>query len=234
MSYGDRLKKITGLQKVLQYRFNNYSLLDEALTHRSYTNEKIVSLKNNERLEFLGDSVLDLIVSVYMIRVYTNHSEGTLSKIRAAVVNEQCFADLARNISLGECLLLGRGEELSGGRDKNSLLANAFEAIAGAICIDSDFEMASRVFLPLLLPDIQRISETSRFRDYKSELQEYTQNKMNCIPSYRVVKESGPEHEKVFYVSVIVQKDKKGVGSGKSKKEAEQAAAREALEILDS
>ncbi len=227
-----RLKQLSNLQEQLNYTFIDLLLLNKALTHKSYVHETNDSLKNNERIEYLGDSVLDLIVSFYTIKKYSEHSEGSLSKIRAAVVNEQCLADLGRNIDLGKYLLLGKGEDLSGGRKKNSLLANAFEAVAGAVFFDSNFETANQIFLPLLLPDIQKFAITNRFRDYKSELQEYTQHMLNCVPSYEVINESGPDHQKVFHVSVMVQQNKNGVGSGKSKKEAEQAAARAALEKL--
>lgn len=228
----EQLNQFVDLQKKLRYNFNEPLLLKQALTHKSYAHETDSALENNERFEFLGDSVLDLIVSVYIVKTYAKYNEGTLSKIRAAIVNEQCLANLARSSDLGNCLLLGKGEELSGGREKTSLLANAFESVVGAVLFDSNFETAKQVFLPLLLPYIQGFSKTSKFRDYKSELQEYTQHKMNCIPSYKVIKESGPDHQKVFYVCVLVKKNHKGVGSGKSKKEAEQAAARAALEIL--
>lgn len=221
-----RLNQLRLLQKTLDYSFKDMNLLNKALTHKSYVNEKNGAMKNNERFEFLGDSVLDLIVSDYTIKEYSEHSEGALSKIRAAVVNETCLAQLAGNIDLGEFLLLGKGEELSGGRNKSSLLANVFEAVAGAVYFDSTMETTTEVFLPLLRDVIDKYARTCDFRDFKSDLQEYTQNKLNCIPAYRVIKETGPDHSKTFEVIVRVKEELWGQGTGRSKKEAEQAAAK--------
>lgn len=230
MSSDKRENLLMILQEALGYFFNNPNFLSKALTHKSYGNEKNGSVKNNERFEFLGDSVLDMIVSDYTVKNYSDHSEGALSKIRASVVNESCLAELARKINLGKFLLLGKGEDLSGGRDKSSLLANAFEAVAGAVYFDSNMETAFKVFLPLLQDEINKFANTCDFRDFKSDLQEYTQNKLNCIPVYKVVNETGPDHSKIFEVKVVVKKEIWGQGKGRSKKEAEQAAARDALE----
>ncbi|MZH03606.1 MAG: ribonuclease III, partial [Nitrospinae bacterium] len=158
--------------------------------------------------------------------------EGTLSKIRAAVVNETCLAGLARKIELGKYLLLGKGEDSSGGRDKSSILADAFEAVVGALFRDGGLESASKVFLPLLIDEISNFSHTWDFRDFKSELQEYTQNKWVCTPTYKVVNELGPDHAKEFEVTVTIKNQVKGQGLGRSKKEAEQAAAKMAMEKL--
>ena len=226
----ERRNTLSLLQENLGYSFKNMPLLNKALTHKSYVNENNASLKNNERFEFLGDSVLDLIVSDYMLDRFSEHSEGVLSKIRAAVVNERSLAQLARKIELGRFLLLGKGEDSSGGRDKNSLLANAFEAIAGAVYRDSDLKTVTRVFMPILEEEIEKYQDSWIFRDYKSDLQEYTQNKLVCIPVYQVIREMGPDHDKQFEVEVMVQDISKGKGIGKSKKEAEQAAAKVALE----
>lgn len=225
----ERKKELSSLQNILGYQFNDIQLLNKALTHKSYVNENIEVLKHNERFEFLGDSVLDLIVSDYMVREFSDYMEGALSKIRAAVVNESCLAELAREMNLGKFFLLGRGEELSGGRDKASLLANAFEAVAGAVYYDSDLENTSRVLLPVLKKEIHKYIQTWKFKDYKSDLQEYTQNKLICIPTYKVTKEIGPDHEKQFEVIVLVRDEIQGKGIGRSKKEAEQAAAKMAL-----
>ncbi len=225
----ERTQALLAFQKTLGYTFKDLFLLNKALTHKSYVNETDEDLKHNERLEFLGDSVLDLVVSDYMFKKYVDFKEGALSKVRAAVVNESCLAGLAREWRLGEYLLLGRGEELSGGRDKTSLLANAFEAVAGAIYRDSDIQETSRVLLPVLSREITRFVDTRTFRDYKSDLQEYTQNKLICIPTYKVTRETGPDHQKQFEVIVLVKEEIKGKGKGRSKKEAEQAAAKMAL-----
>jgi len=226
----ERKEELAKLQETLGYSFREIMLLNKALTHKSYVNETDGNLKHNERFEFLGDSVLDLIVSEYMIRKYSDYKEGVLSKIRAGVVNESCLAKLARKIDLGDYLLLGRGEEMSGGRKKPSLLANAYEALAGAIYFDSDLKSAAKVFLPSIKKEIKGFIETPECRDYKSDLQEYTQNKMVCIPAYKVTKEIGPDHEKQFEVVVSIKDKSRGKGMGRSKKEAEQAAAKMALE----
>lgn len=226
----DRVQQVASLQETLGYKFSDLRLLNKALTHKSYVNEKNESLKHNERFEFLGDSVLDILVSDYLVRKYSNYAEGTLSKIRAAVVNESCLADLARKIELGKYLLLGKGEDLSGGRDKASILADAFEAVAGALFRDGGLDSVSKVFLPLLQEEISNFAHSWSFRDFKSELQEYTQEKWVCTPSYKVVNELGPDHAKEFEVAVMVKNIVKGQGLGRSKKEAEQAAAKMALE----
>ena len=225
----ERRAQLAVLEKELGYQFSDSYLLNKALTHKSYTTERGGGLKNNERFEFLGDAVLDLIVSDYSIQTFLDSSEGALSKIRAAVVKETCLAAIARDLKLGDFLLLGKGEEYSGGRNKSSLLANAFEAVAGAIYKDGGLSAAIKVFLPLLKGEINKVAKTSQFRDYKSELQEFTQNKFSCIPSYKVVGEKGPDHQKIFEVSVFVKQKLLGAGIGKNKKQAEQAAAQEAL-----
>ena len=222
--------ELATLQKMLGYSFKEIKLLNKALTHKSYVNETGGNLKHNERFEFLGDSVLDLIVSNYMVHKYTDFKEGMLSKTRAGVVNESCLAKLARKINLGDYLLLGKGEEISGGRKKPSLLANTYEALVGAIYYDSDLETAAEVLLPSIKKEIEGFLETPESRDHKSDLQEYTQNKMVCIPAYKVTKEIGPDHEKQFEVIVSIKDKNRGKGMGRSKKEAEQAAAKMALE----
>ncbi len=229
----ERTQELACLQKQIGYTFRDILLLNKSLTHKSYVNENSQPLKDNERFEFLGDSVLDLIVSGYMIKAFPNFSEGTLSKIRAAVVNESCLTELARQIDLGKYLLLGKGEESSGGREKNSLLANAYEALAGAVYFDSDLETALNIYLPVLEKEIAKYAETARFRDHKSELQEYTQTHFNGIPNYNIVNEKGPAHAKEFEVVVLVQEIIRGRGNGKSKKEAEQAAAQSALKSFN-
>ena len=224
------MEQLNSLQDRIKFKFSDIKLLNKALTHKSYANENSETLKHNERLEFLGDSVLDILVSDYLVHEYSEFAEGTLSKIRAAVVNETCLAKLAKNIKLGNYLLLGRGEDLSGGREKASILADTFEALAGAVFCDGRFDAASNIFLPLLIEEITKTAQSWSFRDFKSDLQEYTQNKLICIPSYRVVKEIGPDHAKKFEVVVMIKNEVEGKGFGRSKKEAEQAAAKMAME----
>ncbi len=217
------------LQEKLGYRFKSLDLLNKSLTHKSYTHENKTRVKHNERFEFLGDSVLDLVVSEFMIYEYSDHSEGVLSKIRAAVVNESCLAEMARTIDLGRFLLLGKGEENTKGREKSSLLANAFEALAGALYVDGGLEPVRKSLFPLLKTEIEALENSQNYRDYKSDLQEYTQEKLGCIPSYKVVRESGPDHDKRFEVTATVNDRVEGKGIGRSKKEAEQVAAMMAL-----
>ena len=224
------MEALAKLQKALGYTFKEIKLLNKAITHKSYVNETGESLKHNERFEFLGDSVLDLVVSDYLVRKYSDYREGTLSKIRAAVVNETCLAGLARKLDLGAFLFLGRGEEMSGGRNKASLLANAYEAVAGAIYCDSNLETAASVLLPQIKNEITKFIDNRESRDYKSDLQEYTQNKFFCIPIYKVLRETGPDHEKQFEIIVSAKDENMGKGMGRSKKEAEQAAAKMALD----
>jgi len=231
----ERVNELVPLQKALKYTFNDLKLLNKALTHKSYANEIDPPIKNNERFEFLGDSVLDIIVSDYMVREYDDLAEGSLSKIRAAVVNEGCLAKLAREINLGQFLLLGKGEHLSGGRQKRSILANAYEALVGALFYDSNLQTVSNVLLPTLVEEIGKYKNTLSFRDFKSDLQEFTQDRFTCIPSYQVVEEMGPDHNKSFNIEISVRNKVEGIGNGRSKKEAEQNAAKMALEkfLLD-
>ncbi len=229
-----RAGELSSLQNRTNYSFSDLRLLNKALTHKSYANEKSKTLKHNERLEFLGDSVLDILVSDYLVKKFSDFAEGTLSKIRASVVNESCLAEMARKIDLGGYLLLGKGEDLSGGRQKPSILADAFEALAGAIFRDGGLQAASGVFLPILMDEIEKTAASGSFRDFKSDLQEYTQNKLVCIPSYRVVNELGPDHAKEFEVVVMIKNQVEGKGLGRSKKEAEQAAAKIALDKYSS
>ena len=225
----DRINALITLQRLLCYQFKDLELLHKSLTHKSYSNEILLSLKNNERLEFLGDSVLDLIVADYMFLTYQNLPEGSLSKLRAAVVNESSLAGLAKNLELGSYILLGKGESFSGGRQKASILANAYEALVGALFCDSDFRTTADVFLPKLVEKIDEYRGACIATDFKSDLQEYTQNRFSCVPLYEVVGEMGPGHDKRFDVKVKIRSQVLGSGKGRSKKEAEQNAAKEAL-----
>ena len=225
----NRMQELRSLQNQINFRFSDLKLLNNALTHKSYANEKSKNLNHNERLEFLGDSVLDVLVSDFLVDTYSDFAEGVLSKIRAAVVNESCLAKLAQKINLGDYLLLGKGEQISGGKNKPSILADAFEALAGAVFRDGRLDAASNIFLPLLVEEIEKTAKSWSFRDFKSDLQEYTQNKLICIPSYKVIKETGPDHAKEFEVVVKIKNEIQGKGFGKSKKEAEQAAAKIAI-----
>jgi ribonuclease-3 len=219
------------LCQVLGYDFEDVTLLNRALTHRSYVNEVgDVEVADNERLEFLGDAVIDLVVSVALMRRFPNAREGGLSKMRASVVSERALAKIARRIRLGDALRLGRGEELSGGRDKASILSDAFEAVMAAVYQDGGFVAAERVLLQHLeLPK----DGTLERRDPKTELQHRVQAEQHITPSYRLVREFGPEHDKRFEVEILVDGEILGRGEGRTKKKAEQQAAAAVLEALD-
>ena len=219
---------------ISNYRFTNTSFLIEALTHKSYVNERRDSgQKDNERLEFLGDAVLSLVMSDYLARRYPELSEGALSKLKAKLVSEASLGNAARRLDLGARLKLGRGEELSNGRDKTSLLADALEAIIAAVYLDGGFE-ASRTFTLEALTDelhqIDVLQEKPGGDDYKTRFQEWCQKRYELLPRYVIVRETGPDHQKVFEVEVQVNDRVFGMGRGHSKKEAEQEAAQRALE----
>lgn len=228
------VKWLEPLEENLNYKFNNLKLLKTALTHSSYANENKMKLTdNNERLEFLGDTILNLIVSQYLYKKYPYYPEGELTKIRAKVVCESSLAFAARKIDLGKYLLLGKGEEATGGRDRDSILADASEALVGAIYMDSDFQVVNKLLLENFEADIvYAVAKGALFIDYKTELQENLQKITRSKIEYRVVKEEGPDHNKIFYMDVIVDNKTVGTGTGRNKKEAEQMAAKEALLIM--
>jgi ribonuclease-3 len=214
-------------QRTIGYRFRDPHLLDEALTHKSHANElKYKGTKHNERLEFLGDAVLTLVISEHLAATFPTAPEGELSKRKAQLVSEVSLARAARQRSLGPLLRLGRGEELTQGREKNSLLANVLEAILGAIYLDGGLEPARAFAMRVLETELQDVSAGT---DYKTQLQEWCQKEFETLPHYETVRESGPDHEKMFEVQLTVQGKVLGTGVGHSKKEAEQMAARAAL-----
>ncbi|BFU92626.1 MAG: Ribonuclease 3 [Nitrospira sp.] len=219
---------------ISNYRFTNPSFLTEALTHKSYVNERRDSgRKHNERLEFLGDAVLSLIVSDYLASRYPELSEGALSKLKAKLVSEAPLANAARRLDLGARLKLGRGEELSNGRDKASLLADAFEAIIAAVYLDGGLEASRNFTIEALTDELRRIDvlqEKPGGDDYKTRFQEWCQKRYDVLPRYVIVRETGPDHQKLFEVEVHVKDTALGIGRGYSKKEAEQEAAQRALE----
>ncbi|ACX52096.1 ribonuclease III [Ammonifex degensii KC4] len=215
------------LKDKLGISWKEEKLLRLALTHPSYAYEH-PGVEHNQRLEFLGDSVLSLVVSDYLYRTFPEKSEGELTRLRAAVVCEASLARVAEELGIGEALLLGRGEEKSGGRKRPSLLADAFEALLGAIYLDQGLEVASAFALHLLRPVLQDVLEGRVERDYKTELQELLQKGSPEKIVYEVLQEEGPDHAKRFLVGVYYQGKCLGRGEGRSKKEAEQRAAREA------
>lgn len=222
------------LQIALAYRFANPALLEEALTHKSHVNEQKTSgALHNERLEFLGDAVLSLLVSERLVAMQPQSSEGDLSKLKARLVSEAVLAGVARRLHLGACLRLGRGEELSKGREKDSLLADALEAVVAAVHLDGGLEAARRVVDRLYAEEFGRVA-TQQHRpgaeDYKTQFQEWCQTRFDSLPRYATVRESGPDHDKTFEVELTVQNEVLGRGVGRSKKEAEQSAAKQAME----
>jgi len=216
----------------LNWRFHNISLYELALTHSSYANEENSELEHNERLEFLGDAVLDLIISDYLYRHYAHFPEGDLSKIRADLVCEDCLAQLAIQLNLGKYLYLGKGEAFYGGNSKPSLLADALEAIVAALYLDLGYEECYRKVVDLFEPVFRTIDVNYTSRDFKTLLQEYTQSHFGEIPTYKIIKESGPDHQKEFVAQVYLEGKIKETGAGSSKKQAEQSAAKRAWDKL--
>ena len=223
------------LQKKLSYYFINIDFLLESITHKSYVNENPdLNYKDNERLEFLGDAVLDLSISSYLVENFPHYQEGELSKIKSMMVSEASLAKIAAELDLGEYLLLGRGEEHTGGRKKESLLANALEAVIAAIYLDGGLPAADGFIKMVFVAQIQTITREGISLDYKTDLQEYCQGHDLELPAYRVSKEMGPDHKKTFEVELLIDGEVLGLGIGKNKKEAEQRAAKETLKYLTS
>ncbi len=219
------------LEKKLEYSFHDISLLSTALTHSSYANESHNGITCNERLEFLGDSVLSVIVSDYLFKDCPEKPEGELTKLRAALVCEKSLCRFSRALEVGKYLKLSRGEQHSGGSERSSILADAFEAILAAIYLDGGMECARTFVLRFVVPEIQN-PKPKAFKDYKTSLQEIIQQNPEEKLEYVLIGESGPDHNKHFVVEVHLNSNVIGKGGGRSKKEAEQQAAREALELM--
>ncbi len=229
----ERQKKLSDFCKKIGIQFKNLSLLDLAFHHRSFCNENAEFLhKNNERLEFLGDSVLGMATTSFLFEDMKENPEGDLAKIKAAVVSEETLAPIAKKIGVSSLLVLGKGEELSGGREKKAILADAVEAIIGALYLDGGWKIAREFVLSLIVPEIRAVQENRAHKDYKTLLQEWYQKKQKAIPEYRLVGKSGPEHNKTFSVVVRLGEIEFGPERGKSKKEAEQKVARIAFDEL--
>ncbi len=222
---------IKDLETAIGYQFKNITLLQNALAHSSYANERWHdSLKSNERLEFLGDSILGMVVAEYLYRNFPNRPEGNLTRMRADMVCERALANVAERIGLGQHLLLGHGEEAGGGRNRDSILADAVESVIAACFLDGGMEPARKFINTFVLTDVpvQKLKNA----DYKTALQELVQRKQNQVITYVLVGESGPDHDKHFQVEVSINGQVVGSGEGKSKKRAEQDAARSAMENL--
>ncbi len=221
------MRDLAELEARIGYTFKDKQLIIEALTHKSFKKPY-----NNERLEFLGDAVLDLIVGEYLYKLFPKSDEGTLSKIRASLVNEGGFARLAKEIHLGDYLFLSAAEENNRGRSKSSLLSNAFEALTGAIYLEAGLEKAREVSIRLLEASYPKIDLDTLCKDYKTALQELTQAEYGVTPTYVLVSTSGPDHDKTFEVAVTLDNKEIAVAKGKSKKAAQQDAAQIALRKL--
>jgi len=213
--------------------FNNESLLEQAFTHSSYVNEhRTKEYDDNERLEFLGDAVLELAISQYLYRKHPDMSEGELTKFRASIVCEASLVRFANDLNFSELIYLGKGEEMTGGRERPALLADVFEAFIGALYLDRDFQTVIRFLEEFVYPKIKK-GAFSHAMDYKSQLQEVVQREKNGIIEYEIVEEKGPAHNREFVAHVFIQGDRAGIGLGRTKKEAEQSAAKEALDEFD-
>lgn len=221
---------IKKFQEIIGYTFKNEKLLIEALSHSSYANENKKHRKSNERLEFLGDSVLSIVVSKHIFNHYKHLPEGELTKLRASLVCEKALYEFSKVIHLGDYILLGRGEEHTGGRERPSILADAFEAVIASIYLDGGFEPVEKYILGFIPKDVT--NKPPVFNDFKTVLQEVIQKNPEEKVEYILVDEKGPEHDKAFTVNVCLNSNVIGKGIGRSKKEAEQMAAKEALELM--
>ena len=219
------------LEEIIKYQFNDEMLIKTALSHSSFANESKSGIKCNERLEFLGDSVLSIVVSEYLFERFKNQPEGDLTKIRAALVCEKSLHKFALEINLGEFIYLGKGEERTGGRQRPSILADAFEALIAAIYLDGGFEPAKEFVLPFIIEALKHELE-DELHDYKTALQEIIQKNPEEHVEYKIIEESGPDHDKRFTMAVMMNSNMIGKGTGKSKKQAEQLAAKEALKLM--
>ncbi|MDR2258074.1 MAG: ribonuclease III [Treponema sp.] len=228
-----RKKALTVFQKIAGVKFKNLELLNISLMHRSISNESGCKI-NNERLEFLGDAILGAVAATLLYKNLSQKPEGELAKIKSVVVSEDILSGIARVLQIDTVLLLGRGEELSGGRTKKGILADALEALIGALYLDSGYKTVFNFVSRCIGPEIDRVMDRDYRRDYKSVLQELSQRLFRTYPVYRMIKRSGPEHERLFWMEVTVNGQVYGPGMGRNKKSAEQEAAKIAWEKLKS
>jgi ribonuclease-3 len=221
----ERKKELQLFENQIGVRFRSIALLNLAFCHRSYANESDINVDNNEKLEFLGDSVLGLVSSEYLFTTLSDQSEGEMAKIKSFVVSEASLSKIAKQIRVDNFILIGRGEEYSGGRSKRAILADCLEAIIGAYYLDSGLKSAKDFVLNLLIPEVDAVRENRHEKDYKTLLQEYAQKRFKTYPRYKTVKKRGPDHDRTFWIEVFINDRKFGPGIGKNKKEAEQKAA---------
>lgn len=211
-------------------KIKDKKLLEEALTHRSYLNEVKEKVPSNERLEFLGDSILSLVVSTHLFTNYPQFNEGKLTNLRSLLVNTKILAEIAKECELGSKLRLSKGEEESGGRNNQSLLADTFEAYVGALFLDQGLDEVKKFINSVVIPKADEFIQTNMLKDPKSRLQELVQSKKQASPIYKVVEEKGPAHARQFTVGAYIEEELLGLGKGKSKQDAEEHAAEKALE----
>ena len=222
---------MNSLEKNLNYKFKNIQLLKNALIHSSYANENRGNIHSNERLEFLGDSVLSIIVSEHIYNRFPNMPEGELTRLRASLVCEKSLCAFSRELGIGDYLKLGKGEDKNGGRERDSILADAFEAVLAAIYLDGGMEAAKKHIMNTVLHDIKHHDDDT-FKDYKTTLQEIIQRNPEESVTYILIDESGPDHDKRFTDEVHLNSNVIGTGTGKNKKQAEQMAAKQALHLM--
>jgi len=227
----ERKKKLAVFQKAAGFKFKNIELLNLSFIHRSVSNET-GNKYNNERLEFLGDSILGAVCVTLLYKNFPEKSEGELAKIKAVVVSEDILSEIAKSLKIDEMLLLGKGEDISGGRKKKAILADAMEALIGALYLDSGYKTTFNFVSRCISLEIQQVTGANYHKDYKSLLQEYCQRLYHTYPEYRMIKRSGPEHERTFWIEVCVNEIVYGPGIGRNKKSAEQEAAKIACEAL--
>jgi ribonuclease-3 len=228
-----RLVELKDFCKRVNIKFNNLELLNLAFCHRSSSNEnKTLKHQNNERLEFLGDSVLGMATATFLYADMEENPEGDLAKIKSVVVSEKSLAPVARRFGIDKLLILGKGEEMSGGRQKDAILADCVEAVIGAYYLDRGYEEAEKFVLSFIEGEVKKVQEDRGQKDYKTLLQEHCQKKFKQVPVYELVKETGPDHDRTFWVSVKVKGVTYGPESGKNKKTAEQSAAGLAYRML--
>lgn len=229
-----RKQKLENFSRSIGVKFHDLSLLDLAFHHRSFSNESTLGkFSNNERLEFLGDSVLGIATAAFLYKDMENNPEGDLAKIKSNVVSEASLAPVALELGLDKLLVLGKGEEMTGGRTKKAILADCVEAVIGAVYLDNGYKAAEKFVLSFIVNEIRKVQEDRGNKDYKSLLQETLQKKKMECPKYILEKMEGPDHDRTFYVSVEICSKKVGPVTGKNKKEAEQKAAEKALGVLN-
>lgn len=228
----DRLAALTAFQRSIKFKFKNNSLLERALTHRSFVNEDPDCLGNNERLEFLGDAVLGMVSAANLFEALGDRPEGDLARIKSHVVSEETLSEIALSLHINTLIKLGKGEERSGGREKKAILADTLEAILGAAYLDSGFEKAKNLVLYLIKPEINKVLMDKHRKDYKTILQEYSQKYLHCYPVYTLKHKAGPDHDRTYWISCRLQNIDYGPAEGKTKKDAEQASAAIAYEAI--